>query len=264
MLADSPRSRGVAIRVEVEGETERNPPSYFVLGHDSRLAQVMTNLIDNACSFSQPGGEVRVALRRAPPADEEGPAAERILVTVEDDGPGIPPHALERIFERFYTDRPVEGFGENSGLGLSISRQIVEAHGGRIWAENRPLAEGESRGPAEDEEEREAETRHGARNQILDEHVGLGDHVRHQPMVILALQIEAHRFLAAVEPNEIRALALHHVIVAASEIALRTFDLDDAGARVRQTARAIGRGDRLLKRHHQKSVQIFGHLPCVF
>ena len=65
--------------------------------------------------------------------------SERIVITVEDDGPGIPPHALERIFERFYTDRPNQGFGQNSGLGLSISRQIVEAHGGRIWAENRPL-----------------------------------------------------------------------------------------------------------------------------
>jgi two-component system sensor histidine kinase ChvG len=65
---------------------------------------------------------------------------------VEDDGPGIPPHALERIFERFYTDRPEQGFGQNSGLGLSISRQIVEAHGGTIRAENRlgpPDADGE-------------------------------------------------------------------------------------------------------------------------
>ena len=63
---------------------------------------------------------------------------ERVVITVDDDGPGIPPHALERIFERFYTDRPSQGFGQNSGLGLSISRQIVEAHGGRIWAANRP------------------------------------------------------------------------------------------------------------------------------
>ena len=54
-----------------------------------------------------------------------------VVITVDDDGPGIPPHALERIFERFYTDRPSQGFGQNSGLGLSISRQIVEAHGGR-------------------------------------------------------------------------------------------------------------------------------------
>jgi two-component system sensor histidine kinase ChvG len=61
-----------------------------------------------------------------------------VTIIVEDDGPGIPPHALERIFERFYTDRPEEqGFGQNSGLGLSISRQIVEAHRGTIAAENR-------------------------------------------------------------------------------------------------------------------------------
>ena len=60
-----------------------------------------------------------------------------VEIAVEDDGPGVPDHALERIFERFYTDRPDQGFGQNSGLGLSISRQIVEAHGGRIWAENR-------------------------------------------------------------------------------------------------------------------------------
>ena len=56
---------------------------------------------------------------------------------VDDDGPGIPAYAFERIFERFYTDRPNQGFGQNSGLGLSISRQIIEAHGGRIWAANR-------------------------------------------------------------------------------------------------------------------------------
>ena len=58
-------------------------------------------------------------------------------VIVDDDGPGIPPHALDRIFERFYTDRPEQGFGQNSGLGLSISRQIIEAHRGSIRAENR-------------------------------------------------------------------------------------------------------------------------------
>jgi two-component system, OmpR family, sensor histidine kinase ChvG len=62
---------------------------------------------------------------------------EEIEIVVDDDGPGIRPDALQRIFERFYTDRPDQGFGQNSGLGLSISKQIVEAHGGRIWAENR-------------------------------------------------------------------------------------------------------------------------------
>ena len=60
-----------------------------------------------------------------------------IEIVIDDDGPGIRDDALERIFERFYTDRPHQGFGQNSGLGLSISKQIVEAHGGRIWAENR-------------------------------------------------------------------------------------------------------------------------------
>ena len=64
-------------------------------------------------------------------------ARSEIEIIVDDDGPGIGEDALERIFERFYTDRPHQGFGQNSGLGLSISKQIIEAHGGRIWAENR-------------------------------------------------------------------------------------------------------------------------------
>jgi two-component system sensor histidine kinase ChvG len=103
--------------------------AYIVPGHDLRLGQVITNIVDNACSFSPEGGEVRVFMQREPHA---------VTMSVEDDGPGIPPHALERIFERFYTDRPEEqGFGQNSGLGLSISRQIVEAHRGTIAAENR-------------------------------------------------------------------------------------------------------------------------------
>ncbi len=97
-------------------------------GHDLRLGQVCTNLLDNARSFSPPDGKVRVLVRRV---------KDDIEIAIEDDGPGIRPDALERIFERFYTDRPNEGFGQNSGLGLSISKQIVEAHGGRIWAENR-------------------------------------------------------------------------------------------------------------------------------
>ena len=105
------------------------PAALFVNGHDSRLGQVVNNLIDNARSFSPPAGEVRVTLRRT---------RNEIDIVVEDDGPGVPDHALERIFERFYTDRPEDqGFGQNSGLGLSISRQIVEAHGGKILVENR-------------------------------------------------------------------------------------------------------------------------------
>jgi len=147
MLEDSPRSRGVRLTLSVGPGADGGRANYFVTGHDSRLAQVVTNLVDNACSFSEPGGEVRVALRR------EGDNAE---IVVEDDGPGVPDHALERIFERFYTDRPNEGFGENSGLGLSISRQIVQAHQGRLWAENRLLPPG---APHEDDE---GAPRHGA------------------------------------------------------------------------------------------------------
>jgi two-component system sensor histidine kinase ChvG len=89
---------------------------------------VITNLVTNAQSFSTPGGKVRIVCRRL---------KARIEIVVDDDGPGIGSDALERIFERFYTDRPHQGFGQNSGLGLSISKQIVEAHGGTIWAENR-------------------------------------------------------------------------------------------------------------------------------
>jgi two-component system sensor histidine kinase ChvG len=97
-------------------------------GHDSRLGQVVSNLIDNARSFSPPGGTVRITCRRF---------KNEIEIVVDDDGPGIRPEALDKIFERFYTDRPHQGFGQNSGLGLSISKQIVEAHGGSIRVENR-------------------------------------------------------------------------------------------------------------------------------
>jgi two-component system sensor histidine kinase ChvG len=108
-----------------------SPRDFMVLGHDSRLSQVVNNLIDNARSFSPPDGKVRVTCARS---------GANIVVTVDDDGPGIRPDAIEKIFERFYTDRPQQNFGQNSGLGLSISKQIVEAHGGRLTAENRVAA----------------------------------------------------------------------------------------------------------------------------
>ena len=111
-------------------------------GHDSRLAQVLNNLIDNARSFSGPGGNVRVALRPAAGQTKAGPR-DGFEIVVDDDGPGIPGHALERIFERFYTDRPNQNFGQNSGLGLSISRQIIEAHRGTIQAMNRTMTDAE-------------------------------------------------------------------------------------------------------------------------
>jgi two-component system sensor histidine kinase ChvG len=119
------RDDGVSITLAFEGG---GPRAFSVLGHDSRLAQVIDNLIENARSFSAPGSTVRVLCRRLRNSAE---------IIVDDDGPGIRPDALERIFERFYTDRPHQGFGQNSGLGLSISKQIIEAHGGGIRAENR-------------------------------------------------------------------------------------------------------------------------------
>ena len=128
------RDDGVTITLAFEGAPLN---SFIVPGHDSRLGQVIDNLIENARSFSPQNGRVRITAKRLRNAIE---------ITVDDDGPGIAPEAMERIFERFYTDRPHQGFGQNSGLGLSISRQIVEAHGGRIRAENR-MGVSEHEGP---------------------------------------------------------------------------------------------------------------------
>jgi two-component system sensor histidine kinase ChvG len=119
---------GHDVGVDVRFEGNR-ADAFSVPGHDSRLGQVISNLLTNAQSFSKSGGRVRIVCRRR---------KSEIEIVVDDDGPGIRPDALERVFERFYTDRPHQGFGQNSGLGLSISKQIIEAHRGRIWAENRP------------------------------------------------------------------------------------------------------------------------------
>ncbi|MEM9205048.1 MAG: sensor histidine kinase [Pseudomonadota bacterium] len=116
-------------------DKERQTDLFFVSGHETRLGQVISNLIDNARSFSPRGGEVQVGL-----ASSQG----SVILTVDDDGPGIDPANTDRIFERFYTDRPDgEAFGQNSGLGLSISKQIVTAYGGSIVATNRPLGKNE-------------------------------------------------------------------------------------------------------------------------
>lgn len=98
-----------------------------VQGLEGRLAQVFVNLITNAISFCEDGDAIRVWARRR---------ENRVLIVVEDTGPGIPNEALTKIFKRFYSERPEGQFGNNSGLGLAISKQIVEAHGGVIWAEN--------------------------------------------------------------------------------------------------------------------------------
>jgi len=100
----------------------------FVWGLEMRLAQVFQNLLANAISFSPPGGTVHITIV---------PVRKKVVVTVEDEGPGIPENRLETIFDRFYTERPEhEDYGRHSGLGLAICKQIVGAHGGQIFAEN--------------------------------------------------------------------------------------------------------------------------------
>jgi len=131
------KKKKVDIQFKTEGKAGQ---SFVVQGHDLRLGQVVTNLIENARSFvPDEGGRVTITLSRS---------QRRIIITVDDNGPGIRADNIDRIFERFYTDRPAgEAFGQNSGLGLSISRQIVEAHGGTLTAENIPGAKpGEVRG----------------------------------------------------------------------------------------------------------------------
>jgi len=120
--------------VEVELRLSANPP-YDAHGHDGRYGQVFRNVIDNALSFSPSGSRIVVELTREP---RKGP----FVVTVDDEGPGIPEDNLESIFQRFYSERPTENFGQHSGLGLSICRQIMETYGGSITATNRKAADG--------------------------------------------------------------------------------------------------------------------------
>ncbi|HVC55648.1 MAG TPA: stimulus-sensing domain-containing protein [Stellaceae bacterium] len=115
--------------LELPVDSSGRSRALVVPGIESRLSQIFLNVIANAVSFSPPDGEIRIR------AVLDGRA---VLVTVEDQGPGIPEDRLTAIFDRFYSERPAgEKFGTHSGLGLSISKQIVEAHRGRIWAENR-------------------------------------------------------------------------------------------------------------------------------
>lgn len=128
-FAQSVRAPAPRIVVDIPDHSPRGVNPYMVLGHDNRLGQVIVNLLQNAVSFSPKRGTITVSAGRI---------GDDVEIVVEDEGPGIPPDNLERIFDRFYTDRPGEdAFGKNSGLGLNISQQIVTAHGGRIWAENR-------------------------------------------------------------------------------------------------------------------------------
>lgn len=126
------------------------PGKFVVPGLEGRLSQVVRNLLDNALSFSPSGGLITVRL---------GQNKMMVELTIEDEGPGLPEGSEDKIFERFYSERPTaEAFGKHSGLGLSISRQIVEAHGGTIRAENRKAS------PAPDTE---TAANHGAKFILL-------------------------------------------------------------------------------------------------
>lgn len=120
-LGDEARAKGI------DFITDLPETPIVVHGLEARLAQVFVNLITNAISFCEDGDAIRIWARKK---------ENRVLIVVEDTGPGIPDQALSKIFKRFYSQRPEEHFGNNSGLGLAISKQIVEAHGGVIWAEN--------------------------------------------------------------------------------------------------------------------------------
>ncbi|MBY6201973.1 sensor histidine kinase [Maritalea mobilis] len=116
-----------AAKKGVEFITDLPSEKIMISGLEGRLAQVFVNLLGNAISFCEEGDAVRLWTRRR---------ENRVLIVVEDTGPGIPESALTKVFNRFYSERPVQQFGNHSGLGLAISKQIVEAHGGVIWAEN--------------------------------------------------------------------------------------------------------------------------------
>lgn len=120
-FGDQAESRGIDFITDLPDEPME------INGLEARLAQVFVNLLANAISFCEDGDAVRLWARRRD---------NRVLVVVEDTGPGIPETAITQIFKRFYSERPAQQFGNHSGLGLAISRQIVEAHGGVIWAEN--------------------------------------------------------------------------------------------------------------------------------
>jgi len=127
-MVDMQRETAADDAPTIELILDRNGP-IEIEGVADRLAQVFRNLIDNAVTFSPPGGRITVRLSHR---------SDGVMVIIEDEGPGIPASKTRAIFDRFYSERPAsEKFGTHSGLGLSISKQIIEAHKGTIWAENR-------------------------------------------------------------------------------------------------------------------------------
>ncbi|MBB1249462.1 MULTISPECIES: sensor histidine kinase [unclassified Rhizobium] len=124
------RAKGKQVEIGLDVDLKSAGKGKFsVTGHELRLGQIIANLVENARSFvPDEGGRITVKMRKS---------GGDCVILVEDNGPGIEAENIDRIFERFYTDRPgAEAFGQNSGLGLSISRQIAEAHGGTLTAEN--------------------------------------------------------------------------------------------------------------------------------
>lgn len=134
------KDKSVGSGHQIEYKLAGNAGEFVVAGSAGRLGQVLTNLIDNALSFSPDNGRVSLTVRI------EG---RDVLISVDDEGPGIQEDKLETIFSRFYTYRPTASSsrGSNSGLGLSISQEIIQSHGGRIWAENRYGPKGRGAGP---------------------------------------------------------------------------------------------------------------------
>ena len=108
---------------------EKGEKQLLILGHESRIVQVIDNIVNNAITFAPVNSNINISVS----ADTTD-----VKITIDDEGPGIPENKLDAIFERFYSERPAaEKFGLHSGLGLSICKQIVEAHNGKIFAKNR-------------------------------------------------------------------------------------------------------------------------------
>jgi len=138
LLSDMARHYAVMAQQKAGADVELRiaaSPPFAAHGHDGRYGQVFRNVVDNALSFSPRGSKIVIELGREP---RKGP----FVVTIDDEGPGIPEDNLESIFQRFYSERPSEHFGQHSGLGLSICRQIMETYGGSITATNRRAPDG--------------------------------------------------------------------------------------------------------------------------
>ena len=115
--------RGININLQIQNNVE----NYFILGIENRIEQILANLLDNAISFSQDNTNINVKL--------EIKKNNQVVIKVIDQGRGFKEKRLERIFDRFYSNRP-DSFGEHSGLGLNIVKNLVDLHGGSVNASN--------------------------------------------------------------------------------------------------------------------------------